>query len=201
MENTKMRKSAAVVDRILKIVQGFMVAGVIVCAIFIPLTLIFGEKVVASANSMTLGALKLHLNGDAMAYLDLANLKVSIIAMLAASIFALAASWYCVRVLRGILAPMKEGQPFAQGISGQVKKLGWTVLVAGGIAEVSRMLESVFEVRAYRIEQLLDSSAVASVSHNYSINLWFVATALILFFLSYVFRYGEALQREADETL
>ena len=36
---------------------------------------------------------------------------------------------------------------------------------------------------------------------NFVFNLWFVIAALLLFFLSYIFRCGEALQREADETL
>lgn len=201
MENTKMRKSAAVVDRVLKIVQGFMTAGVIVCAIFIPLTLIFGQKVVANADSVSMGGVQLHLIGDPAVYLDLANLKFSIVAMLVAAIFTLAASWYCLRVLRRILVPMKEGQPFAKGISGQVRKLGWTVLVAGGIAEISRAVGAVLEMRAYQVETLMDSSVVADVTANYQISLWFVVTALILFFLSYVFRYGEALQQESDETL
>ena len=47
----------------------------------------------------------------------------------------------------------------------------------------------------------MDHPAVESVMYNYSIRLWFVAVALVLFFLSYVFRYGEDLQRESDETL
>ena len=34
MENKKLMKSAAVIDRILKILQGFAIAGVIVAAIF-----------------------------------------------------------------------------------------------------------------------------------------------------------------------
>lgn len=201
MENTKMRKSAAVVDRVLKIVQGFMTAGEIVCAIFIPLTLIFGQKVVANADSVSMGGVQLHLIGDPAVYLDLANLKFSIVAMLVAAIFTLAASWYCLRVLRQILVPMKAGQPFARGVSGQVRKLGWTVLVAGGIAEISRAVGAVLEMRAYQVETLMDSSVVADVTANYQISLWFVVTALILFFLSYVFRYGEALQQESDETL
>ena len=43
MDNTKLTRSAAVIDRILKILQGFALAGVIVAAIFIPLTAILGE--------------------------------------------------------------------------------------------------------------------------------------------------------------
>ena len=40
-----------------------------------------------------------------------------------------------------------------------------------------------------------------SVSFRYTGSYWFVITALIIFFLSYVFRCGEKLQQEADETL
>ena len=201
MENTKLIRSATLIDRILKILQGFAIAGVAVAAIFIPLTAIFGEKVIASSNGLTLGALQLKLAGDPGSYLEISNIKVSIIVMLVCAILASAATWYCLKVLRAILSPMKEGSPFAEGISDRVRKLGWTVLIAGGVTEFGKMLSEIFEARAYQIERLLNPAAVESMTYNCSMNLWFVVTALILFFLSYVFRCGEALQREADETL
>ncbi len=201
MENTKMMKTASVVDRILKILQGFAVGGAIVCAIFIPLTAILGEKVIANASSLDLGYLSVKLTGDQAAYLDIPNIKVSIIVMLAAAIIALAAFWYCLRILRRILAPMKEGSPFAEGVSIKIKQLGWTVLIGGGVIEIVLVIGSVFELKAYQIERLLNLDMVSVSSFDYSINPWFVFAALIIFFLSYVFRYGEALQQEADETL
>ena len=82
-----------------------------------------------------------------------------------------------------------------------MRKRAWTVLIGGGIAEVGRTLAGVFELRAYRLDTLLKTDAVASISYDYSIRLWFVVAALILFFLSYVFRCGEQLQKESDETL
>ena len=43
---------------------------------------------------------------------------------------------------------------------------------------------------------------VKGFSFNLGANTWwFVIAALVLFFLSYVFRCGEQLQKEADETL
>ena len=200
MENKKLMKSATVIDRILKILQGFAIAGVIVAAIFIPLTAILGEKIIADASRLNLGVLDLRL-ADAKAYLDMADIKTSIIVMLIGMILASAAVWYCLRVLREILAPMKEGTPFAAGMAGKVRKLGWTVLIGGFVAEVGHRLSQLFEARAYQIERLLNMEAIASVDYNYSVSLWFVFAALILFFLSYIFRCGEALQKEADETL
>ena len=200
MENKKLMKSAAVIDRILKILQGFAIAGVIVAAIFIPLTAILGEKIIADASRLNLGVLDLRL-ADAKAYLDMADIKTSIIVMLIGMILTSAAVWYCLRVLREILAPMKEGTPFAAGMAGKIRKLGWTVLIGGFVAEVGRRLSQLFEARAYQIERLLNMEAIASVDYNYSVSLWFVFAALILFFLSYIFRCGEELQKEADETL
>ncbi len=201
MENKKLMKSATVIDRILKILQGFAIAGVIVSAIFIPLTAILGEKIIAKASDLNLGVLDVKLAGDPFSYLDIPNIKVSIIVMLIGMILTSAAIWYCLRVLREILAPMKSGQPFAEGISGKIRKLGWTVLIGGFVVEIGRLLSQIFEVRAYQIERLLNMDAIAAVDFNYTLNLWFVFAALILFFLSFIFRSGEALQKESDETL
>ena len=201
MENAKLSKGAAVIDRILKILQGFALAGVIVSAIFIPLTLILGRKIVADASSLELGVVTLKLAGDASAYLDEGNLKVSIVCVLICLILISAAAWYCIRVLREILVPMKAGQPFARGISAKIRKLAWTVLIGGGVAEMGRVLAEVFETRAYHLERLLDMDRIAAVAYNFDVDLWFLGAALVLFFLSFIFRYGEELQREADETL
>ena len=201
MENTKLSKGAAIIDRILKILQGFALAGVIVSAIFIPLTLILGRKIVADASSLELGVVTLKLAGDASAYLDEGNLKVSIVCVLICLILISAAAWYCIRVLRESLIPMKEGRPFARGISAKIRKLAWTVLIGGGVAEMGGVLAEVFETRAYHLERLLNMDRIASVAYHFDVDLWFLAVALVLFFLSFIFRYGEELQREADETL
>ena len=201
MEREKLAKTAVVIDRILKIVQGFLVAGVIVSAVFIPLSAILGEKIIADASSLTLGNVTLKLTGDARAYLDTAGIKASIIVMLVSSILVLAMVWYFLKKLREILVPMKEGRPFESGIASRIRSLAWTVLIGGGIGEIGRAVGAVFELKAYDLSALMDHPAVESVMYNYSIRLWFVAVALVLFFLSYVFRYGEDLQRESDETL
>ena len=106
---------------------------------------------------------------------------------------AAAAVWYCLRVLRSVLRPMKDGSPFTAGISAKIRKLAWTVLAGGGLVEIGSVVSSVLETRAYHLDRLLNM--------DLTISLWFVAAALILFFLSFIFRYGEELQREADETL
>lgn len=201
MENAKLSKSAAVIDRILKILQGFAIAGVIVSAIFIPLTLILGKKIIADASSLELGVVTLKLAGDMSAYLDEGSIKLSIVCTLVCLMVISAAVWFCFRVLREVLAPMKAGNPFARGIARRIRRLAWTVLIGGGIAEFASVLAEIFETRAYHMERLLNPDRIASVAYSFSIDLWFVIAALVLFFLSFIFRYGKELQREADETL
>jgi hypothetical protein len=200
MDNTKLVQSASLLDRVLVIMQGLTAAVIIASAVFIPLTAVLGEKVIADASSLTLGSLKFNLNGS-VNFLDIQNFKSSIICSLACAILAAAATRYCIKVLREILAPMIEGIPFAAGISNKIRKLAWAVLVGGFITEIGHAITASLEIKAYQIERLFNLEAISSVSYNFSLNLWFVITAMILFFLSYVFRCGEMLQKESDETL
>lgn len=204
IENAGMRRTASVIDRILKVFQVAAIVGAIVTAVFIPLTLIFGEKVIADASVLDIGCLTIRFKGGFADYLDMGSLKLNIVLTLVSAIIALGAGWYCIKVLREILAPMKEGRAFAEGISKKIKKLGWTVLIGGGIVEIGRMAEDLFTVRAYKLAEIISHPAVESVgvaAKTGSIHPWFVLAALLMFFLSFVFGCGEKLQRESDETL
>lgn len=204
IENAGMRRTASVINRILKVFQIVAIVGAIVTAVFIPLTLIFGEKVIADASVLDIGCLTIRFKGGFADYLDMGSLKLNIVMTLVSAIIALGAGWYCIKVLREILAPMKEGRAFAEGISNKIKKLGWTVLIGGGIVEIGRMAEDLFTVRAYKLAEIISHPAVESVgvaAKTGSIHPWFILAALLMFFLSFVFGCGEKLQRESDETL
>ena len=199
--NAKFMKTSKIIDRILKIVQGFLVAGVIVCAIFIPLTAVLGTKIIADASTVELGGLNIVLAGDYHNYLDLSGIKMSIIIVLITAIISCAVAWLCLRKIRDILSPMKEGRPFEEGISKNIRQLALIILVGGGIAEVGGAIGQVFTIKAYNLATLFNNAAIDHATYDYNFSLWFIIVALILFFLSYVFRYGEELQKESDETL
>lgn len=201
MKNEKFIKSSVVIDRILKIIQGFMVAGVIVAAIFIPLTAILGDKIIADASTVEFGTLSLALPGNFRDFLDMGSIKLSIIVMLVSALITCAVAWYCLKKLREIMVPMKDGRPFEAGVGSQIRRLAFTVLIGGGIAEVCRTVANAFEVKAYDLSKLFNPDVVKGISFDYDISLWFVVVALVLLFVSYIFRYGEQLQRESDETL
>ena len=199
MNNSKIIKSSKIIDRILRILQGFMIAFAAVSVIFIILSFAVGEKIVQDASFIELGNLTLYLSDGAIpAY---PALRQGIVISLVTIIFMVAAGWYLLHVIRQILKPMKDGRPFETGVSSKVRKLAWTTLIGGAIIEACRVFGIIAELNAYDFGLLLNPGTVLKYSYNYSFNISFVVIAGILFFLSLCFRYGESLQQESDETL
>ena len=194
-------RTAGVLNRIFKILQGFAIAGMIVAAAFMILTAIFGEKIIADASTVNFGSMQLELAGERSEYLLKGWSIGSVFADLAALLVCCGAAWFGLRVLRGILSSMQGGSVFAEGISKKIRDLGTTVLIGGGIVEVASRISSILELRAYNWDLLLNRSIVSEIEYGTKINIWFVVAALVLYFLSFVFRCAERLQKESDETL
>jgi hypothetical protein len=107
----------------------------------------------------------------------------------------------CVKTVRAILAPMKEGKPFASEISKNLRKLGWLSLVLGVAVQVMEAVSlfSLFIVQD--MEALLISEKITHVDVNASFDLSVLIIPAVFFLLAYVFKYGEQLQTLSDETL
>ena len=96
-----------------------------------------------------------------------------------------------IKLVRRIMIPMKEGRPFEEGISDIIKKFGHFVLAAtviGGF--IHFLLDTVFIAIGAEPEPLPVSISVEGIF-----------AALVIYLISYIFRYGEELQKQADETL
>ena len=200
MENTKMMKTAVVIDRILKILQGVAIVCGILYLIVMALALFFGEKMITDMNAVSLGQLKLTLKDDS-ALLNESALKIGLAISLVYGTISLAICVYAVGIIRKVLEPMKEGRPFDKGISQMIKKLAWVVLAGGAIVRGGGCITMIAEMKAYDLAAFFSESTVTGFNFNYVIDLNFIVTAGVFFLLSYVFRYGEELQRESDETL
>ncbi len=201
MEQTKMMKTSGMIDRILNFVQIIIAICVIVVIISIIAMLAFGNKILQYANiSLTLGELSLRLN-DLSQAVDISSLQVSITFELVAAAVLLGSGWYVVRLFRRLLGPMKEGRPFDDGTSNFIRRLAWAVLIGGAVNELLGMISVFVETKAIYFTVLFHAEAVTGHTINHVVDIGFVFTALGLFLLSYIFRYGEKLQKESDETL
>ncbi|MBQ4581284.1 MAG: hypothetical protein IJA83_11560 [Clostridia bacterium] len=107
----------------------------------------------------------------------------------------------CVKAVSGILAPMKEGKPFAREISRGWRRLGWLSLILGVVTNVMKVISLYSMAATYNIGELLISDKITHVSVNASVDLSFLIIPVVFFLLAYVFRYGEELQTLSDETV
>ena len=95
----------------------------------------------------------------------------------------------------------KEGRPFDKSAADNIKKFGVYVIIGGVITNVCSLFSNVFEVMLYDMEKVFNMNVVSKITYDYKFDFSFVVIALLIFLLAHVFRYGEALQVESDETL
>lgn len=199
MENAKMIKTAVVIDRILKILQRVAIVCGIIYLIVMTLALLFDKEMTPGMDVVSLGQLRLILKDDSL--LNESALKTGLAISLVFVAISIAICVYAIGIIRKVLEPMKEGRPFDKGISQIMKKLAWVALIGGAIVRVGACITMIMEIKAYDLTAFFAESAITGYRLNYVIDLNFIVTACVLFLLSYVFRYGEELQRESDETL
>ena len=120
-------------------------------------------------------------------------------AMLVPAALELAVYGCTVRIFRRVLRPMKEGRPFrrrrpAAAAAGLGDPGGQPRLLPG---------EYFVQLRFYRGLDLrvFLSERVLSCASQVHLDLGFLGPGIFLLLLSFVFHYGEELQRQADETL
>ena len=106
-----------------------------------------------------------------------------------------------VGYIREILKPMIEEKPFDSIVSTNLKKLARLSINLGILANVIILCEQIMTVFVFDLPGLLISEKITHVSGMFNVDLTFLIYWAILMLLSYVFQYGESLQRLSDETL
>ena len=106
-----------------------------------------------------------------------------------------------VGYIREILLPMKEEKPFDSVVSTNLKKLARLSINLGILYNIIILSEQIMTVFVFDLPSLLTCEKITHVRGMFNVDLTFVIYWAILLLLSYVFRYGEALQQLSDETL
>ena len=194
----KMKSTARGLDIVFKILAVLAIVGIVLLVVINVAGFAVGyEKVYEPKNvSFAISAGGYHVDAK-----DLGTPQQigSFILMLSLSgTVSLAAAWYGIRIIRHILAPMKEGQPFSKGISDDFKKLGWFLIDWGAVYNVFDLfLKNQLALRLLPV--MGDGPVEVGIEHH--IDLTFLIIAFVLFLCSYIFRYGEELQQLSDETV
>lgn len=200
MQMKKMKSTAKFMNTGAKVVGGIFGACAIVCAVFAVLALVlWQETVMTDGFSLDLGYMTLHLaDGNPV---DMETMKwYACVGLLGSAVLCLLVKRACA-CLRTILTPMEEGRPFEPGTPGSLRKIAWLTLIGGVVTQVLGFAEMMLLMRACPMDAIFSSAAIEKFEYNYTLDFSFVWIVCFILFLSYIFSYGQHLQREADETL
>jgi len=201
----KLTSTARKIDIVFKVADIMLKIGFVICLVclgIIGVGLIFKlptEMIGSVDGQLSVGSFTFHVAQEHVPALkDVLVLMIPCL-ILAGGVCVLA--FVCVKTIRKILAPMKEGQPFHESISGNFRKLGWLSLGMGVLVQIMEIVVLYNMTVAQHITTLLISEKVTRVEINPSFDLTVLIIPVVFFLLSYVFRYGAQLQRLSDETL
>ena len=200
MNNSKMKRIAKNLDIFANVGGKITLAAGTVCLLVAFFTLIFGKQMFTDGvTTLDLDFIKFHLSENiyvdewfAKLYVCFATLGGGIICFLV---------YFISKLFRNILAPMKNGRPFESGISEDLKKIGWGILIGGLLSELVGVVARILLIKAYSIDELFASATITKTEYIFTMNFDFVLIACVVFFLSYIFTYGQLPQQESDETL
>ena len=198
--HTKMVHTANTLDTLVRVGGGIFRAAGIVLAIFAVLVLLLGGKMVEFGSlSLDLDFIKLYLTDEYQTITTSMRLYICI-GLVSSSLLCFVMD-YSASVARQILRPMKDGRPFSEEVSPNLRKMALVVLIGGAAAQLLGIAERALAVYAFPMDQIFDSAAIAKSEYVFIMDFNFVLIACVILFLSYIFTYGQKLQQESDETL
>ncbi len=200
----KLMKTAKKLDTFFKVLQKIMQVLIIVVACIgvaaVVATVFMGaESIISERNVVDIGFMTLTLaEGYALDYKTvLAYCGIALILVMVLCVGAL----FILGQIRKILRPMMEGNPFDATVSVNIRKMAYASIVMGIVVNVVYFIETLVTGQYLRLLELEKIAGIQSVTMNYTYDLSFLIVFFILLLVSYIFRYGEELQTQVDETL
>lgn len=200
----KISKISEVVDKVLKVGYWLMVVAVVACILVLGV-LCFSftnEEIIQGEWIISLGAGNLDLELAEHVIDNVQILRTEWLVMIATLVLGVFFWCYIIKVLRKIMAPMIQEQPFAGTVSGDLKKLGWLIICASVVMGIFENVGYAIIYAAYDIQNLLLSENIVGVTLDFQlIDIKTIMLGVLVLLLSHIFCYGEKLQQQDDETL
>lgn len=192
----QLSKTAQILYTLAKIASVCIIVGVCIIIAAAVLLLGFDNASMIEFTSLDLGSLSFEL-----AQVSPEMLRSAFLCAMLPAIVLLGYGWAVLRIILQILTPMKNGQPFDGSIAQQMKKLCWLTVGGGVCSQLTGMAAGILMYKAFDFSTLFLNEKITHVTMNMEWDFGFVALALIWYMLSCIFRYGEELQKQSDETL
>lgn len=156
----------------------------------------FGNDSMIAFTGLELGNITFEL-----AETNMDMLKSTFLCEMLPAIVLLGFGYAMLRIIQQILAPIKDGQPFDTAVSVNLRKLCWLTIGGGVVSQLCSAAAGSLLDKAYDFSTLFLNENIVGATMTNQMDLSFVLLALIWYMLSCVFRYGEELQKQSDETL
>ena len=192
----KLSSTAGILYTLAKSASVFMIVAACIIIAAAVLLFAFGDSSMIEFTGLDVGILSFELSQFTPEMFR----SVFLCEMLPALVL-LGFGWMVLRIILQILAPMKNGQPFDGSISDQMKKLCWFTIGGGACSQLIGMATATLLYKACDFSTLFLNENITGVTMKLELDFGFVVLALIWYMLSCIFRYGEELQKQSDETL
>lgn len=204
MEKEKIVKKAEVFDKLLRILQRIIIICAAVCAvvlvIFTVINIINHNSMLGTGfNFVDIGPFTFELTEEVAP--DNKAILIYAWIMVVAAIAIIAVIYYVIGVIRKILAPMIQGNPFHPTVGKDIRRLAFASLVLGVIQNIMNIVEVLNMLCIFNLNTLFQNSQIQSVTTNFSFDLSFIVIFFFLLLMAHIFHYGEELQKLSDETL
>ncbi len=195
----KIQKNAALIGKVMKVLRGIVFGAGCAVLVFTVLAAILPlpiTQLMDTANfTLDLGDVKLWISPDSVPPVNRFIVVLTLLHALTEMVFL----WVVLGMLMKIFGAMAEGRPFAGAET--IRKLAWVYLGFSIGSTVLGYAAEVMQYTTYHLPELLISEKIISCTLETVIDVKFLFIFAVLLMLSYVFRYGEELQRQDDETL
>ena len=198
----KLKEMAKTLDKFAKWILFFNIfaAGVIVLAWIAMLgEILLDKNALREYLVMNFGSVKVGIAPEYAPSLQYTNMRFFIGTLLSVALIGF--TIYALKVIRKILAPMKEGLPFDESVPKNLKNLGVLTLIGGGIWSAAKAILDTTTYHVYQIREMFRPERITEVELEVKLDTTFLLIAAVIFLLSYIFQYGAELQRLSDETL
>jgi len=151
-------------------------------------------------SGVDIGSYKLELRNEQ--HISTKYLINEIITTVLAALLKLVEHIFLVCIFGKLLKPMTQGQPYNGTVSKTLRTLGIGCIlfcIAGNVLsylQVKSAYSAFFEVA-----QICFSEVIKGAAYGFRIHLGYLFVGLLILVFSLVFRYGEELQVQVDETL
>lgn len=199
----KLCKTARVLQKITKLLRGLCIGFGIACAILLVIGIFLPDNLYSSFvntadMSIHLGNVNLQLSRVIEPH---GSLRLFVCTTLICAVVTLALSAFGLHLLYNILTSMAEARPFDGSVSRDLRKLGWVSLADVILYSLLSTAAAVLEIALFDLNELFAPGLVTGYTVENGIELSMLLIPAFLFLLSYVFQYGEELQKLSDETL